>query len=459
MDLRRKIARLRTQPAAPTDTPAEPAAVTAPAEPVAPTVEAVPTARADDELRARLKAVAAKTKRRAGTTAQPAVERPPLPEWPFVVRPGDEGSVHVATRYFPVDARHGAVSLASALAVTGTQAATLGIDTALQGYDPWRALFFDTETTGLAGGTGTLAFLVGMAWFDGDALRVEQLMLLDLEHEAPMLEHIARRIADAGALVTFNGRTFDLPLLRSRFVMARVTPPAEPPHFDLLHVARRIYGARVERCNLTTLERDVLGFERVGDVDGSQIPALYQRFLREGVRARDALLPVVEHNVWDLAALAALSGELGARLAREHSDGRFEAHDLVGLARTTHRAGDLGHAVRLASEAAAMGEAAGDSKAARDAHVLAAGIHKRTKDGAAWRDRLLAALDHAPDDAALHLELSRCYERALRDPAKALVHALKAAGAEDPTAHTKRVARLRARAKKRRPEQLRLPGV
>jgi uncharacterized protein len=464
MDLRRKLARLRDL------TPQPPLPVgRGGAEEVVRDVEPVasdsPLARQEEgggggevELRARLRDAAAKTKRKRAKADAAHTPTPARP-WPFVTETRDGAVAEVSTRDHDADAKHGRVALRSALDVAGDHAATLALDPTLAGFDAARALFLDTETTGLSGGTGTLAFLIGMAWFEGSSLRVEQLLLTDLEAEEAMLVRVAARIAAAGSLVTFNGRTFDLPLLRSRFVMARVKPPAEPPHLDLLHVARRIYGARVERCALTTLERDVLGFERVGDVDGAEIPALYQRFLRGGPRAREDLLPVVEHNVWDLAALAALTGELGARLARTDADGRFEANDLVGLARTTHRAGDADRAVALAGEAAAMGAARGESSVARDAHVLAARIHKRTRDAEAMCARLLDALDHAPDDATIHLELARCYERPLGNIERALAHALLATGAEDPAPHARRILRLRKKLKTRRPEQLRLPGM
>lgn len=437
MDLRRKLARLRA-----TTEPIDPPAPAAPEEPpVAPAAPAV------DDLRARLKTLSRRTKQRAA-------EAPPTPAepWPF------DGDPPRFARTLTADARHGDVSLRRALDVTGEVVATLALDPTLRAFDASRALFLDTETTGLAGGTGTVAFLVGMAWFEADALHIEQWLVDDLDREPAMLEHVAARIRDAGSLVTFNGRTFDLPLLRSRFVMARVAPPAEPPHLDLLHVARRIYGSRVERCALTTLERDVLGFARVGDIDGAEIPERYLRFLREGEAARSLLTPVVTHNAWDLAALAALTAELGARAARADADGRFEARDLVGIARTTHRAGDADRAVALATEAAALGTARNEPAVARDAHVLAASIHKRRRDAEGMCARLLDALAHG-DDPALHLELARCYERDLGDPARALDHCLRADGAEPAGAHARRVARLRRKARAARHHQLRLPGV
>jgi hypothetical protein len=221
-------------------------------------------------------------------------------------------------------------------------------------------------------------------------------------------------------------------------VLARVEPPALPPHLDLLHVARRIYGARVERCSLTGLERDVLRFERLDDIAGEEIPERYRRYLREGDRA--GVVPVVRHNLWDLVALAALTGELAARVARAPSEGRFEADDHVGIARTSLRAGD--HAGAIAHAADALSHGQGD--ASREAHLIAARAHHKTGDALGRSGRLLAALALAPDDPAIHLELARCYERDLDDAHRALEHAHQAHGAEAPSALAKRVQRLTA---------------
>ena len=122
--------------------------------------------------------------------------------------------------------------------------ASLALDPRLAGVDFRRVLYLDTETTGLAGGTGTVPFLVGLAWFEERSLRVHQLFLRRLGEEAPMLRVLAERMAESSCLVTFNGKSFDWPLLRTRFVLNRVPVPAELPHLDLLHCARRVFKHR-----------------------------------------------------------------------------------------------------------------------------------------------------------------------------------------------------------------------
>ena len=370
--------------------------------------------------------------------------------WPFPPTDSRHGMLYRAVARLEADARHGSVPVQRALAARSSSLSTLALDATLADVDPSRVLFVDTETTGLAGGTGTIPFLVGMAFFDEGHLVVEQLFVDEPGCEATLLAHFAERVASASALVSFNGKSFDLPLLRSRCVLARVALPALPPHLDLLHVARRIYGARVERCTLGSLERDVLRFERVGDVPGEEIPERYRRYLVRGDRA--GILPVVQHNVWDLVALAALVGELAARVERAPAEGRTDARDHLGLARTSLRAGDTRAALAHAGDAVAAGAA----DVAREAHLLAAAAHVKTGNADARRTRLLAALAHTPADPAVHLELARCYERELGDPHAALVHAGHAGGAERPDALARRIARLTKRCK--RGVQLRLPG-
>jgi uncharacterized protein YprB with RNaseH-like and TPR domain len=384
-----------------------------------------------------------------------AVPRPTAQEaLPFVRDESARGPVHSRTRVYDCTQRHGAVPLHVALEARAEAVATLALDPALRAFDPARALYVDTETTGLSGGTGTMAFLVGVGFFEARALRVEQLFLAEPCHEPALLARLAARIEAASALVTFNGKAFDMPLLRARYVMARMSPPREPPHVDLLHVARRIYGERVAGCKLTTLERDVLGFERVDDVLSGEIPARYAHFLRTGDAS--PILGVVEHNLWDVVAMAALLGELAARASGGDALGRFEPQDMAGLARTAFRAGAEALATALAEDAARAGAARGQRDLASRASRLAATIHRRRGDHHAVHRRLLDALVAAPDDPAVHLALAKLYEHKLKDPDRALFHARHALGAEASDEHMRRVARLSERLRK---SPLRLPGI
>ena len=147
--------------------------------------------------------------------------------------------------------------------------------------DPEKWLFLDTETTGLAGGTGTYAFLVGLAWWDAGGLQVEQFFMRDFAEEHSLLHELAARVAERPVLVTFNGKTFDWPLLESRFTMTRsIAAPKLAAHLDLLHPARALWKLRLGSVRLVELERHVLdaprlGWHREDDVASAMIPQFY----------------------------------------------------------------------------------------------------------------------------------------------------------------------------------------
>ena len=154
--------------------------------------------------------------------------------------------------------------------------------------DPAKWLFLDTETTGLAGGTGTYAFLIGLAWWDAGGIQVEQFFMRDFAEEHSVLHELAARIAERPVLVTYNGKTFDWPLLHSRFTMTRSIPvPKLSAHLDLLHPARAVWKLRLGSVRLSDLERHVLdpiclGWTRDDDTSSAMIPQYYFDYLRGG---------------------------------------------------------------------------------------------------------------------------------------------------------------------------------
>jgi uncharacterized protein YprB with RNaseH-like and TPR domain len=406
-----------------------------------------------DEMRARIRAIESKPKASTGRATAAARARG-LDALPFVREDREGGPVDVRARVYDVTSTHGRVPLASALEATGRAVSTLAIDPGLSGFDPARALFIDTETTGLSGGTGTLPFLVGCGRFDRGRFVVEQWFLRDPGEEPALLCALRARLEDASAIVSFNGKSFDLPLLRARYVMNRLGAPPALPHFDLVHVARRIYGERLAERRLVSLERDVLGFVREGDVPGGEIPARYASFLRDG--QPEGLHQVIEHNLWDIIAMAALLGELSARVTGGDASGRFEPSDLAGLARTALRAGEDTLAIDLAHRAIDRGSEPGARGAASRAGAVAAAAHRKRGEHARSREALLRVIAHAPEDPRAHLELSKLYEHRYRDPERALAHARLAIGAEKDDAMARRLRRLEARL---RGSTLRLPGI
>src|SRR5437762_13108741 len=176
--------------------------------------------------------------------------------------------------------------------------------------DPEKWLFLDTETTGLAGGTGTYAFLVGLAWWDAGGLQVEQFLMRDFTEEYSLLQELAEHVKERPVLVTFNGKSFDWPLLENRFAMTRsIAAPKLAAHLDLLHPARALWKLRLGSVRLVELERHVLdaprlGWHRENDVSSALIPQFYFDYLRGG--PTEPLAAVVRHNQMDLRGLAAL---------------------------------------------------------------------------------------------------------------------------------------------------------
>lgn len=222
-------------------------------------------------------------------------------------------------------------------------------------------VFFDLETTGLSGGAGTLAFLVGCGSFDdAGAFVTRQYLLARGVDERPMLQAVARHLDTAGALVSFNGRSFDAPLLESRFLYHRLGWTAgRLPHVDILHPARRFWRSdnadgQPSSCSLGALERQLLGAHRFDDVPGFEAPSRYFHFVRSG-DARP-LSGVLEHNRLDLLSLAALTVRL-LRLVNEGPDAAADAREAVALGRVFERAGLPTRAVESYERALTLSEA------------------------------------------------------------------------------------------------------
>lgn len=210
--------------------------------------------------------------------------------------------------------------------------------------DPTKWLFLDTETTGLAGGTGTYAFLVGMAWWDAGGMQLEQLFLRDFAEEHSILHEVALRLAERPVLVTFNGKTFDWPLLENRFIMTRaIATPRLAAHIDLVHPARALWRPRLGSARLVDLERHVLDPVRLGwcredDVASTMIPQQYFDFLRGG--PVEPLVAILRHNQMDLRGLAALFGKINALLSDCGYARELDGLDLFGLSRFLRKRGE-----------------------------------------------------------------------------------------------------------------------
>jgi hypothetical protein len=215
-------------------------------------------------------------------------------------------------------------------------------------------VFLDTETTGLAGGTGTCAFLVGIGTAQGTKFVVRQFFLRDYPEEKALLQALAEALETYDGIVTFNGKTFDVPLLETRYALARLKSPFERLlHLDALHPARRLWKLRLESCKLTDLESAVLGISREGDVPGADIPAIYFDYLRTG-DAR-GLQPVFYHNALDVVTLAALTVQMARAIGDAGAQTLASPLDLFSLSRIFSAAGSREQSVSTCQRALATG--------------------------------------------------------------------------------------------------------
>ena len=172
-------------------------------------------------------------------------------------------------------------------------------------FDPRKCLFIDTETTGLSGGAGTVAFLVGAGYCDGDGFVIEQYLMREYADEPELIDRLANRMDGFETVCTFNGRKFDMPLLESRFTMCRMRHRwREMENLDLLYPARRAWKLRIGSCRLANIETEILGMERHGDLPGSEVPGRYFEYLKTGDEA--LLADIIDHNRQDIATLMTL---------------------------------------------------------------------------------------------------------------------------------------------------------
>jgi len=191
-----------------------------------------------------------------------------------------------------------------------------------------RCVYLDTETTGLSGGSGTLAFLVGLAIVEVDAIMLTQFLLTRFAAEATLLAAVGDELSQQDRLISYNGKSYDLPLLHTRFRMQGMTSPFEGlPHLDLLHPVRRLFGRQWPDCRLASLERHLLGFNRRNDLPGSEAPAAWFSYIRGG--HGEMLVRVVDHNRQDIVSLAVAHSVLAQAIDRP----RAFAVDLYALAR------------------------------------------------------------------------------------------------------------------------------
>ncbi|HEY4739476.1 MAG TPA: ribonuclease H-like domain-containing protein [Candidatus Acidoferrales bacterium] len=313
---------------------------------------------------------------------------------------------HLSVRRWFSDASPGDVTMA-ALRLLAPDAPDEAAD-----QNNW--LFLDTETTGFAGGTGTYAFLIGIAWWDAGGLEVEQFFMRDHCDEHSVLGTLKERLAERSILVTFNGKSFDWPLLETRFRMTRsISPKAPRAHLDLLHTSRHLWRPRIGSVRLCELERHVLGRNRGHDIVSDLIPQIYFDFLRGG--CAEQLVPVFYHNQMDLVGLAALTGRVFSLLAAPESE-CADALEVFGVSRICDRRGESSRARDLYAHAIARVLPKPVDGTARAA---LARLAKREGDFARATSLWMELRGISREGLEAYVELAKYFEHRMRHPKRA----------------------------------------
>jgi uncharacterized protein YprB with RNaseH-like and TPR domain len=224
---------------------------------------------------------------------------------------------------------------------------------------PERWAFLDTETTGLAGGSGTYAFLIGVGRITAEGFRVKQFFMREYAEEKSVLAALEIHLSEFDVMITYNGKAYDQPLLETRYRMCRHKPPfARIGHLDLLFGARRLWKLRLDGCRLVQLEQQILGVYREGDLPGELIPYVYFEYLRSHEAQR--LVPVFHHNAMDILTLACLTAVVPAAFRTTDAEtltrvGVRRGEDLIGIARWLLNAGEIERSLELFKRAIDLG--------------------------------------------------------------------------------------------------------
>lgn len=347
---------------------------------------------------------------------------PPLP--PGEIHSNPLGSHYFMSAFFSHDYFHGKVRL-SRFSSPDLEVLMelMRENSAVPNRD--RIVFLDTETTGVQGGTGICPFLVGLGYFAGDEFHMIQYFIRDFDEEPSMLLALAEKLQQFDLTVTYNGAAFDIPLLETRFTLARLDSPFQPmSHFDLLFTARKLWRNGHGSCRLVALERELLSFLRGPDIPGAMIPRTYFDYLQR--RPTPALESVFTHNVHDVVSLAALTVHACDRVILEPAQ-LDEPLDLYSLARVLEGAGDWRRSIRLYEMALTGGMPELNRKKALENLAVAyrrAGEHERSLQIASqligFPEFSMVGYESA---AIYHERVARDFEAALRVLEEGLAHA------------------------------------
>jgi uncharacterized protein YprB with RNaseH-like and TPR domain len=348
--------------------------------------------------------------------------------------------------------RHGSMDISSLAELPADLLAQLSAG-AIPNADPTRWAFLDTETTGLAGGTGTYAFLVGVGSIEPAGFRLRQFFMRDYGDEPSMLSRLSEHLSRFDVLITYNGKAYDQPLLETRYRMSRARHPFDRmEHLDLLFGARRIWKLRLESCRLVDLEGQILGVERQGDVPGEMIPYVYFDFLR--TREAFRLVPVFHHNAIDILSLACLTAIVPFAFRSPEDAAVRHGADLIGVARWLAQAERREEALRLYRRGVDLGLP--DALLFKTLWEIAALEKRLGRPDAALAVLADLAVSRNPYRLRAMEELAKHYEHRERNYAMALEMTRGALELQDTPEIRRRERRLRLRVERSRTPRLAL---
>jgi len=334
--------------------------------------------------------------------------------------PGEEISTQYGTCFrtveiYPHTHGHGAISLNLMDEVDSRIYGIIGRDRSLSGVDMRNAVYIDTETTGLAGGTGTVPFLVGLGYFSGENFHIEQFFIRDYNEERAMLLLISKKFKDFDAVVSYNGKSYDINILSTRFILSRIDDSVRNlPHLDLLYVCRRLWSRRLANCTLLNIERSILGFNRDEDVPSYLIPGLFFNYLIN----RDArpMMMIFKHNRQDIVSLALLTALVG-KIYQNPLDFLDHPLDLLSIGRS-FRSENLPEMASVCFEKAkeCCSEKHTAEEILRSLGYTFKHLELWERAVEVWRE----IISISPDSIFAYEELAKHYEHRLKDYGKAL---------------------------------------
>jgi len=339
---------------------------------------------------------------------------PIIPELNAQILVNDFGSYVLREKRFPIDFEHG-VALKEFLKLKSTDFVFAGKNSDLAQMEPDKILFIDTETTGLAGGTGTYVFMVGVGFFEDNEFLVQQYFMRDYGEENALLQAISQVLQGKTGLISYNGKSYDVPTLHTRCVLNRNPISWENyKHLDLLHASRRLWRKSINSCTLQNVEQNILGFRREGDIPGWEIPSLYFDFLRN--RDYKPLLPVFKHNVMDILSMVTITVNI-CRAFTGYEKLQHDRYDLIGIIKTFEELGKhqkAAHACEVFLEYETLPELI--QIMLKNAALLKK-MHRLDEAEHVWHRVIDKAKSFNP---VPYTELAKYYEHKLRDINKAL---------------------------------------